>query len=139
MGGHGPLLVVVLLAGCASVPDRELPVEGATAEEVVAAFVDAVDHRDARAVEALASPEHAALVEDTWFGIDISDLDVGDSVPRSPVGSSAQDFDLAVYVPVDLTIADSDVSLPDGRTAWGYLLARNGLQDRWLVVGHGMG
>ncbi len=138
MGRGGPVLVLALVAGCASLPERELPDASASAEQVVQAFVAAVDDRDVAAVEAMASAEHADLVRDTWFGMDLRALDVGGSGPRSTAGSEAEGYGHAVYVPVDLMVSGGDISL-DGRTAWGYLLARDGPDERWLVVDHGMG
>lgn len=137
MRGSG-LVVVVLLAGCASVPARELPSAAATPEQVVEAFLDAVDDRDGAAVGAMASAQHADLVRQTWFVVDIADLDVGDSVPQSATGR-AQGFVHAVYVPVQMTVSGGDPSLPDGRTAWGYVLARDAPDEPWTVVAQGLG
>jgi hypothetical protein len=135
------LLVVLLLAGCASVPDRELPDASATAEDVVEVFVGAVDDHDRAAVAGLATPEHVELMSQTWLeaATDVSDLAVGDAVPRSGQGSAAEGYAWVVYVPVSLTVSGGDASMPDGRTAWGYLLARDDASERWLVVDQGMG
>ena len=132
------LVVVVLLAGCASVPERELPGAAATPEQVVEAFVDAVDDRDRAAMGVMASAQHADLVRQTWFVVDIADLDVGDSVPQS-APARARGFVHAVYVPVAMTVSGGDQSLPNGRTAWGYVLARDAPDEPWRVVAQGLG
>lgn len=129
--------VAVMAVGCSNDPERTVPVPAADAspEELVRAYVDALDSGDldtARALEA----EGAGLADD-WADVDsVTDLKVGDPFRETHRSSPRRQV---VNVPVEFTVAGGDASLEDGRMVWGYILERRGAGEPWRIIGHGTG
>ena len=119
------------------------PPAGATAEEVVRAYVAALDARDVETARSLVTPHHAAQVErseDSWYRnvVSITDLRVRPPVAQTGRGSQAEGYREVVFVPVTFDLRQrKQQSLPDGETPWGYLLARNAPSERWVIVDEG--
>lgn len=125
--------------------DREVAVPGddATAEEVVAAYLDALDAGDCDTAVALR--EVGTSQDSTWCA-DVASLSSSEiDPPRSedPAWSGRPATDEVVSVPVrfDLTMRRwrGDGSLADGPMAWGYQLTRPEGDGPWRIFGEGKG
>jgi hypothetical protein len=153
---HGvriPLLVlfagIALVTGCGSGDPKSrvgIPPVGASPQEVVTAYVAAINAHDEEAGRRLSTPHFAQQqegTEDNQFRnvVQISALQVetpiSDGGYESPDGRRYQD---AVYVPVTFTLKQREVvSMPDGHTSWGYVLVRTGTDQPWRINDHGVG
>ena len=141
-------MVLLLVGGCGNGPERHvaLPSAGASPQDVVRAYVNALDAHDIDTARALLTSEHSKDVKgqtDSWFSNVRSIADLSISAPVTESGRSdtaAKGYRFVVYVPVEFTLRQRhQVSMPDGPTNWGYLLARNTDTTRWLIVVEGMG
>lgn len=152
-GVRMPLLVllagIALVTGCGSggpKPRVGIPPVGASPQEVVTAYIAAINAHDEETGRRLSTPRFARQqegVQDNQFRnvVEISKLQVGTPVPNgdheSTDGGRYQD---AVYVPVTFTLRQREVvSMPDGHTSWGYILVRAAADQPWRINGHGVG
>lgn len=126
--------VALSLSACASDPDREvaIPPVDASAEEVVRAYVDALDAHDVHTVRELRTADTA---EHSWSdGVDsITHLNIGTAAPEKPQWTGNAPSTQVVRVPVDFTVEANAASLEDGRMTWGYLLLRTSETEPWRI------
>ncbi|HVF06704.1 MAG TPA: hypothetical protein VNA20_17840 [Frankiaceae bacterium] len=119
--------------------DVPLPPSTATPDEVVRAYIAAIDAGDIPTAKALVTPEHAAQVEayeDSWYDTVISITDLRVEPPRleTPPGVTPQLMWVRVYF--DMRERPRFWQKKDDQI-WGYQLVRNGPDDRWLIRGEG--
>ena len=119
--------------------DVPLPPATATAEEVVRAYLAAVDAGDGATAQALVAPAHAAQVEayeDSWYDdvIAITDLRVEPAYLETPPGQRPEEAWVRVYF--DLRERPRFWRTKDDEV-WGYQLTRTGPGERWLITGEG--
>lgn len=136
------------LAGCSG-PPPVMPADdvaavvadpASTPEQVVTAYIAALQHHDADAAHALVAPG-AEGVADTWLDDtpEIRDVTVSPAVAQDPTGSPAAEYRSSLYVPVQFTLHGGDGSMQEGRNGWGYLLVRNADTEPWRIVDDGVG
>ena len=119
-----------------------LPVT-ATPEQVVRAYVDALNTKDVATARHMLTARRASVVAgdaDSWFTNveSITDVRVGTARPEPLQGTAAQGYRHAIFVSVDFTLQQKhEYSMPNGPTVWGYVLVRNSAKERWLIVDEG--
>ena len=70
--------------------------------------------------------------------VSITDLVMRTPIPERGAGTAAEGYRQVVFVPVQFTLRQRQaMSMPDGPTVWGYLLARNKDTERWLIADEG--
>jgi hypothetical protein len=111
-------------------------------QDVVRAYVAAVNRHDLNAAYALMSPEFArhmrAVVDGLANVVAMTDVRLGTPREEPGAGTTAAAYRHAVFVPVTFTLRQrAATSMHDGPTAWGYLLARNTAADPWMIVDQG--
>ncbi|PBI97171.1 nuclear transport factor 2 family protein [Rhodococcus sp. P-2] len=112
---------------------------------VVHAFLDALNAHDVEAAKRLLSPEFEQRFEssaDSWFTniVSITNIEVGDPVPQVPEGNGMSGYQQGVQVLTHFDLEQRTVvSMHNGATSWGYMLARESDTDPWLIVSQGMG
>ncbi len=123
--------------------DVAVPPDDATPEQVVAAFLDALDARDCDTAAALWATETADGGEPSWCG-DVAPLDsieIQDHSLESPADSGHDPGDQVAWVDVTFTLDwrafGSDGSMPEGANDWGYLLVRSSPDDPWRITDQG--
>lgn len=138
---RGMLLVAVVWLGLQLLPPVRtarvaVPPDSATPEQVVRAYVAALNAHDCGTARDLTVPEEWSY-SDGWCEdvASLRHLDMVGSVTPSPgkVDSVGVTFDL------DWRFLRGDGSLPQGRTSWGYDLQRTSADDPWRIVGQGVG
>jgi hypothetical protein len=118
----------------------------ATPEQVIHAFVAALNARDEDAALSLTTPDHAAALRRSQggpfgdsgpFGLrrakPITDLRLGApdrQYPRAAEGSSADGWQQAVFLRATYQRDGQDMQ-------WGYLLVRNSTTERWSIADEG--
>lgn len=122
--------VVVLLAGagCARVAT---PAPAASPEDVVRAYVAAVNAKDCSTAKELA-PGSAGQ----WCGhVRLDDLQVTGTSDEAHEGDPSRQVK---HVSVQFTLHGGDGSMGEGRNGWGYLLDRTGPDGAWRIDDQGM-
>ncbi|MFB9377988.1 hypothetical protein ACFFKU_09990 [Kineococcus gynurae] len=143
--GRIPLLALAVLLGCAGPPGDtlepgSLPADGtATPEDVVRAYLGALQDGDAAAATALTAPPYADT--DRWPADPprIADVVVEPATGQPTTGTAAQGYAEAVSVRVSFDLHGADETMPDGPTSWGYVLARDDADAPWRIVDAGNG
>jgi hypothetical protein len=111
-----------------------MPPDGATPEQVVQAYADAVHARNCKTAEALVNDRGQS-----WCGrIDITALKVIELTQERKATDSGQG-PMIERVWVNLRSQGGDISLPDGDHAWSYLLDRTGPDGAWRIYDQGTG
>jgi hypothetical protein len=114
----------------------DVPPDSATPEQVVRAYVTALNAHDCGTARDLTVPEEWSY-SDGWCDdvASLENFDIVGSVSPTPdrVESVGVTFDL------DWRFLHGDGSMPEGRTAWGYELQRTSADAPWRIVGQGMG
>lgn len=136
------LVVFLLLAGaCGRSEIRSAPVTTSPApsapEEVVLAYLAAIDRNDVETARRFLSPAHAAVVErqrDSWFTNVESLTDVQIRRVEPDPGGVGNVRVLASFV----LRQKEAMSFADGGNTWGFVLQREGA-DTWLIDSEGMG
>lgn len=146
---------VVVLTGVAAavavvvMPPRQsadvaMPPADAVPEQVVTAYVAALNAHDCEVAEALSVPE--ARDQTAFWCREVGaldDLGVFPHVlePPEDSGRAADEVVANVGVTFDLDWRPfrSDVSMPEGETAWGYFLVRSPRERAWRVFEQGVG
>ena len=130
---------VLVTAGVGCSRERvPLPPADATPQEVVRAYIDAVNAADCSSLRALSEPEGFSTL---WCRGDVKLTNVRIAEPRPDgccgvSGSHAESRN----VPVVFDRRGGDVSFPDERdAAWGYILVRDETGQRWRVADQGVG
>jgi hypothetical protein len=111
-----------------SAPRTHVPVPGpnATPEQVVRAYVSAINARDFATANAIDSREHSDLGRFSRPGR----MEGMDSVSMGVEGQRT-------HVVFKANISGGDASMSDGHQWWGYVLER-GADGRWFVVDAGV-
>jgi hypothetical protein len=140
-------LTLLTLTACTSTPAQHvaLPPADASPQDVVRAYVAALNAHDLDTAKRMLTARRAAVVastQDGWFTnlVSITDLTVADPVPRAAADLSRQDYREVTYLPVEFTLRQRHAeSMPDGHTGWGFTLVRNSDTERWLIDDEGVG
>ncbi|GAB3674556.1 hypothetical protein GCM10025868_22960 [Angustibacter aerolatus] len=111
-----------------------VPPAGATPEQVVLAYLDALDAHDCDTVRRLTVPEERSWTR-RWC------RDVASARHPRVLGTSFEGTRVGVGVSFDLTWRrlHDDGSMAPGDTSWGYTLQPVGPDGAWQVVDQGMG
>jgi hypothetical protein len=111
-----------------------MPPDGATPEQVVQSYADAVHAGDCKIAEALVNDR-----AQSWCGrIDISALKVTELTQERKEAGSGQGS-LIERVWVTFTSRGGDISVSDGDHVWSYLLDRTGPNGAWRIYDQGLG
>lgn len=145
----GELVVVGVAAAVAYVllPPRQTaevaePGHGATPEQVVAAYLEALNAHDCDTAAALTTGQDVARA---WCGdvAELGDVEIGDHAVESPAWSGRPAGTEVVRVPVsfelDWRLLHSDGSMDEGPTDWGFLLTRAAPDAPWRIFDQGVG
>ncbi|MBT2269693.1 hypothetical protein [Rhodococcus erythropolis] len=141
-------LVAAVLVGCNAAAPETVPSSvprDASPTTVVHAFLDALNAHDVQAAKGLLSPEFEQRMEssaDSWFTniVSITNVEVGDPVSQVPGGNGMSGYQQGVQVVAHFDLEQRTVvSMHNGATSWGYMLARESDGDPWLIVSQGMG
>jgi hypothetical protein len=126
------LAVTLVLSACAKV---QVPPADAPPEQVVRAYLDAVQSGNCTALGELATRNQA---ERGWCGkgLTVSHVTIG-TVQRDPGSLVSRDFEQSVYVPVRLDVQGGADSVESGMRDWGYVLVRDAAVQRWRVAEEG--
>lgn len=124
--------------------DVAVPSDDASAEQVVTAFVDALDAHDCDTAARLVTPGAKASAESWCNGVaEMDDVRTRAALRENPRWSGLAPPQQVVRVPVrfdlDWRWMRSDRSMPEGRTDWGYLLVRDSDAAPWRIFDQGMG
>lgn len=136
---------VVLLAGCGGSPgDTDAPgaasVSASTSpEDVVRGYLGALQQHDESAATSLTTAPYSG--RDDWAAHPprIEDVQVAAAIPQSPAGTAGEGHAEVVFVPVTFDLHGGDETMPDGPTAWGYLLVRDREGQPWRIADAGGG
>ncbi|MFD6176971.1 MULTISPECIES: hypothetical protein [unclassified Isoptericola] len=128
------VVAVVVVTGVAQIfplartADVAVPPPDATAEDVVRAYLTALDAHDCATAQALTAPEFATTTESMCH--DVSSLEITD---LETVGTGAVNagFD------VDWRFFADDTSIPEGGFGWTYYLTRD--PEGWRIEDAGNG
>jgi hypothetical protein len=127
----GALSLTVAACSAARVP---MPPDGATPQQVVQAYGDAVHARDCKTAEALVNDRGPS-----WCGrIDITALKLTELTQERKETDSGQG-PMIERVWVTFTSRGGDISVPDGDHVWSYLLDRTGPNGAWRIYDQGLG
>jgi hypothetical protein len=143
------VLVLVAVAAYFLLPPRQtdqvaVPANDATPEQVVTAYLDALNVHDCGTAAAVMTREARQSAE-TWCHqvASLSNVDVHDHVTEPPEdsGHSAPEEVADVLVTFDLRwrLFHDDGSMPQGATSWGYLLVRDSRTSPWRIFDQGVG
>jgi len=143
------VVVVVATAAYLLLPPRQtgdvaVPPRDASPEQVVTAYLDALNEHDCDTAEALVTADaedHAKLwCEDV---ASLKDVDIRDHFTERPKdsGHSAPEEVANVPVAFDLNwrLFHNDGSMDEGATTWGYLLVRDSADSPWRIFDQGRG
>ncbi len=150
-----PLLVIAalnaaLLSACGGSPGDTLTPGTATVdastspEDVVRTYLGALQEGDEAAAAALTTQPYSG--RDAWAADPptIEDVEVSEAITQPAAGadgavgeSHAQEHAQAVLVPVTFELRGADTSMPDGPTAWGYTVVRDGDTEAWRIADAG--
>jgi hypothetical protein len=116
-----------------------------SAQQVVSAYIDALNAHDIARAKTYLTAQHAAEVaaeaDSFFFNIrSITNVVVGPDAPRGAFGGPATGYSQIVQVGVRFTLAQYHAeSMPNGVNDWSYILVRNSEHDPWLIADEGMG
>ena len=139
-----------MLPACAGSPGDTLApgaaaVEACTCpEDVVRTYLRALQEGDQAAAAALTSRPCSGRGAWAADPPSIEDVEVCGAITQPAAGahgavgeSHAQEHAQAVLVPVTFELRGADTSVPDGPSAWGYLLVRDGDTEAWRIADAG--
>jgi hypothetical protein len=149
------LLVAVLLVVVAAtatyllLPPRQthdvgVPPSDASPEQVVTAYLDALNAHDCDTAQALMTADAEDSAKSWCEDVaSLTNVDVHDHFTERPEDSGHTAPDEVANVPVgfDLNwrLFHSDGSMEEGATAWGYLLVRSTPDSPWRIFDEGTG
>ena len=124
--------------------DVAVPPRDANPEQIVTAYLDALNEHDCDTAAALmaAGAEGAAHAwcEDV---ASLKDVDIDDHFTERPGDSGHSAPEEVAYVPVTFDLNwrpfHDDGSMDDGATTWGYLLVRSSADSPWRIFDQGVG
>ena len=143
------VVVVVATASYLLLPPRQssdiaVPPLAATPEQVVTAYLDALNAHDCDPAEAVMT-EDAKGSAKSWCQdvASLTDVDVSDHFTERPRDSGHKAPDEVANVPVtfDLNwrLFHNDGSMEEDSTMWGYLLVRDSTDSPWRIFDQGVG
>ena len=121
--------------------DVAVPPDGASPEEVVRAYLDALDAHDCDTAERLMTPNSSA---ESWCEdlAGLADVQLRDVIPEKPRWSGHRDdqqvMQVVVRFDLDWPWLHGDGSMPEGLTTWGYLLVRDSEAESWTIFDQGV-
>nr|WP_253945453.1 DUF4829 domain-containing protein [Nocardioides sp. zg-DK7169] len=121
-----------------------VPAHNATPEQVVTAYLDALNAHDCDTAETVMASDAKDSAR-SWCRqvASLTDVDVRDHFTERPElsGRSAPEevANVPVTFDVDWRLFHGDVSMPEGTTTWGYLLVRDSPDSPWRIFGQGTG
>jgi hypothetical protein len=124
--------------------DVAVPAQKATPEQVVRAYLAALNAHDCSAARAM-SIEDAKDSTKVWCRdvASLADVTVKDHFAERPSWSGHPASVQVARVPVDFNLDwrpfHNDGSLAEGKTAWGYLLERPSTDAPWRIFDQGTG
>ena len=124
--------------------DIAVPANDATPEQVVTAYLDALNAHDCDTAEAVTTDDATDSAE-SWCRkvTSLTNVDVRDHLTERPEFSGRSAPDEVATVPVtfdlDWRIFHGDVSMPEGPTTWGYRLVRDSPDSPWRIFDQGNG
>ena len=146
------LVVAVVVAAAAAyvlLPPRQTgdvaaPPGDATPEQVVTAYLEALNAHDCDTAAALMI---AGAESSAWLWCEdvasLKDVEVRDHVMELPEDSGHSAPDEVANVPVNFDLDwrpfHNDGSMDEGATGWGYLLVRNSADTPWRIFAQGVG
>lgn len=130
-----PVVVAGLAAaGCGGASHAgapSMPPADASPEDVVRAYVRAINAHDCTTARALAAGA------DAWCGHStLDDLRITGTTDRTREGRPTEKV---TQVLVEFTLHGGDASMGEGRHGWGYLLDRSGPRGAWRIHDQGVG
>jgi hypothetical protein len=143
------VLVVVAAVGYLLLSPRRsrdvaVPALQATPEQVVTAYLAALNAHDCKAAVAMTT-EDAKDSTRSWCRnvASLTDVAVSDHFAERPAWSGHSASVEVAHVPVDFNLTwrpyHSDGSMSEGATTWGYLLARPSADAPWRIFDQGTG
>lgn len=155
----GAVAVVTLATGCGSVAANggtagestptpihaTMPTDpsGITPESTITDFIAGVNAHDMVRAEGLVAPKHVSAIldrPDGWFTntVNITELSLGAPVAKDGHGTAADGYAQVLYVPARFTLAEQKSGgTSTSRVSWGFLLARQSMVARWIIVDEG--
>lgn len=136
--------VVYLMLPQRKTADVAVPAPNATPEQVVTAYLAALNAHDCDTVRALTT-EGGSENAKTWCEdvASLTDVDVANHLKGNPqqTGHSLPEEVANVQVSFNLNWRPlhNDGSMDEGNTAWGYLLVRTSATSPWRIFDQGMG
>jgi hypothetical protein len=136
--------VAYLLLPPRKTADVAVPVPNATPEQVVTAYLDALNTHDCATAQAVMT-EGAKDSAKSWCQdvASLTDVDVRDHVDEHPRWSGHSPPEEVTNVPVTFNLNwrpfHIDGSMDEGSTTWGYLLVREPADSPWRIFDQGTG
>ena len=124
--------------------DVSVPGSDATPEQVVTAYLEALDSHDCDTAEAVMT-EGAKESAKSWCEdvTNLTDVDVQDHFMERPKDSGhswpAEVANVPVAFKLNWRHFHNDGSMDEGPTTWGYLLVRNSAESPWRIFDQGTG
>lgn len=143
------LLVVAAIVAYLLLPPRQtgdvaVPGRHATPEQVVTAYLDAMNAHDCATVESLVTEglrDRAKSWCDAVAGL--TDVHVRDHFMERPSWSGRSPWEEVSNVPVTFDLNwrpfHGDASMDEGATTWGYVLVRDSADSPWRIFDQGTG
>lgn len=138
------IAVTSLASGCASDrPRMEIPPAGASPQEVVTAYVKAINTGDKSAGRALSTPSYRMEdVTDSWFnGARITNLKIEPPAPGGEERDGAdRPYKETKYIAVHFDLHQrEEISMLNGPTVWSWTVVRNSSDQPWRINNGGTG
>jgi hypothetical protein len=142
-------LVVVATAAYLLLPPRQtrdvaVPRNDANPEEVVSAYVAALNAHDCDTAKALTT-DGAEDEATSWCGeiASLTHVDIHGHFAEDPEDSGHSGPEEVANVPVSFNLNwrlfHNDGSMEEGATTWGYLLVRDSADSPWHIFSQGLG
>jgi hypothetical protein len=138
-------LVCYLLLPPRQSTDVTVPAQQATPEEVVTAYLAALNAHDCNAAVSMTTTENSKDSTRSWCRdvASLAGVAVGKHFVERPAWSGHSGSVEVANVPVEFNLKwrplHSDGSMDEGATTWGYLLARTSADAPWRIVDQGTG
>lgn len=134
----GAITLLLVLAGCGSkstAAPLETPPPDATPEEVVGAYIEAINAQDPSILAAIATPGLAQSTIDGWFGTTIEEVQIAAALDGTQLAIGTEyEAQENAWVHIDAVFHHTDGSLPEGElTGWGYYLTRDESSSNWCI------
>lgn len=136
--------VAYLLLPPRKTADVAVPAPDATPEQVVTAYLDALNAHDCDAAQAVTTGGARDSAKSWCQDVTgLTDVDVRDHFAERPRWSghspSAEVANVPVTFDLDWRPFHSDGSMDEGATTWGYLLVRQSAGSPWRIFDQGTG